>query len=392
MGLWYLAEPLRSPAALQAYSQTELVSALASVCAALIAFLAGYEGWRRFCPSVSSLDLSALNNRTFLWHAFLVTTFLGFVPLLIISKGNVWTILEDAFFSRKRWTSLFQRGRYGDARDALLELQMFLRAATPLAAAILFGRGHRWFKRVAAASLLSYLLARGMHDGSRLKFLEVVVPASAAVFWCAPANQRKRVLLLTLPLFTAASIIWAAAAVQGRNAGNFRWRDAFSVRYVGFEMFRELLFLRRTVPETSPWQRGYTYYVQAINPIPRFLWPSKPIEDAGLQLAVLQNAVVNGEPKLTVAPGLIGEMYWNFGTIGIVGLSFLLGAVVAWWDLLLWKPDCPLPQFIVFSMGLVVVFATGRSINISNLYGLLALFGTMFLMSRLTPVRSDFVS
>ncbi len=378
---WYLAEAVLRPSALLMYSQTETISGLASVALSVVAFVVGYERLRCRLFSLDPACGQALNDRQFLWHTFLMAAVIGFLPLVVLSRGNLWVIVEDAFAPKPRWSSLFQRGRYGDARDAFLELQMFLRAATPLAASILLGSGHKRFQRLVAAMLLIYLFSRGLHDGSRLRLLEVTLTISAAIFWRCSSQAKRWLLLMALPAFVAVNIFWAAAAVRGRDAGRFAWRDAFSVQYTGFEMFRELLFLRRTVPATSPWQWGYTYYVQAINPVPRFLWPSKPIEDAGLQLAVLQKAVVDGEPKLTIAPGLIGEMYWNYGLPGIAVLSAMLGMMLRWWDEVGFQARQSLPLYTVFASGLYVVFATGRSVNLSTVYGLLSLYATVKMVS-----------
>jgi len=381
MCLWYLAEPVLQPPAIHEYSYSESLSSLACVLLCFFNFFLGYHGLKLSRRDGKYLALAELDQPQFLWRAFWVASLIGFVPLMIVSRGNIWTIVEDAFYPKPRWSSLFQRGRYGDARDALLEMQMLLRAATPLAAAIIVGHGHKAWHRSLAGLLLVYMFARGLHDGSRLRLVEAVVPIAAAFFWWVPVRWKRAVLLLMLPVVLTVSLVWAAAAVRGRDEGRFAWRDAFSVQYVGFEMFRELLFLRRTVPATSPLQWGHTYYVQAINPVPRFLWTSKPIEDAGLQLAVLQKAVVDGEPKLTIAPGLIGEMYWNFGIPGIAILSALLGMILRWWDEVGFQARQSLPLYTVFASGLYIVFATGRSVNLSTAYGLLSLYGMVRLLS-----------
>lgn len=378
--LWYLAEAILQPAALQDYTKAAQYTAIGCVALWLAGFLIGYSHLGHRFAAWQLPDLSGLDNPQILWNTFLLASAIGITPLLLVSQGNVWTILEDAFYLKPRWSSLFQRGRYGDSRDALLELQMFLRAATPLAAAIFVGRHSKWVQRFVSGSLLAYMIARGLHDGSRLRLVEVMLPILAAILWCCPVHLKRTAFLFLLPVCAAIGILWAAAVVQGRDSGRFRWRDAANVNYTGFEMFRELLFLQEHVPRYSPWRFGYTYYVQLINPIPRFLWPDKPVEDAGLQLALLQNEVVHGEPKLTIAPGLIGEIYWNFGFAGIPLVAAVIGVATRWWDRL---NRLSLPQFTAFASGLAVIFATGRSINMSNIYGLLALFATLIAVRRL---------
>lgn len=387
---WYLAEAILCPVAIRSYSSREYLVALGSVAFCFLSFECGYRFLeRRSKPNPDSGFFSGLANSDVVWQSLLVCSLIGFLPLLVVSKGDLWLILVDAFEFRPRWSSVFQRGRYGDARDALLELQMFLRAATPLAAAILIGRSSTWLRRMFSAGLLAYLIARAFHDGSRLKLVEVLLPVAAATYWVCAVTVRRKLVVWMLPMALIIGFLWSAAAVQGRDAGRFRWSDAFTAQYTGFEMFRELLFLQREVRAHSPWQWGYTYYVQAVNPVPRILWPGKPVGDAGLQLAHLQKAVVNGEPMLTIAPGVIGEMYWNFGITGIVVLSALFGVACCWWDRLRVLGNQSLPIFAVFSSGLFIIFATGRSVNLSNLYGLVALWGTIHLVCRVSSMRRE---
>ncbi len=94
--------------------------------------------------------------------------------------------------------------------------------------------------------------------------------------------------------------------------------------YVGNEMLQELAYIIDNVPERCDYQLGYSYYVQIVNPIPRFLWPGKPAIDSGLLMAQLKGEVnQTGEAYLTSSPGLLGEMYLNFGGWGIAGAQLL---------------------------------------------------------------------
>ncbi len=152
--------------------------------------------------------------------------------------------------------------------------------------------------------------------------------------------------------------------------------------YIGFEMFQELMFLAGTVPEYYDFEYGSTYFSQIVNPIPRFLWPSKPSGDAGLKLAVLRNEIDanTGEAYLTRSPGVFGEMYWNFGVPGILLISFIYGWIVKSWDSMWQSGPQTLIRFVMFSAGLAVIFLTGRSFAMPIYYGMISFYVLLVLI------------
>ena len=174
--------------------------------------------------------------------------------------------------------------------------------------------------------------------------------------------------------------------VVSRTKGEFEWDAANRAEYAGNEMFRELLFLTTRVPSQIDYLWGMSYYTQLVNPIPRFLWPDKPKADAGLLLAIAGGEVDarTGEAYLTRSPGLIGEMYWNFGVIGILALSAFGGWLVRSWDEMRCQADDHAFTFFVYCAGLAALFLFGRSFNLHTLFGLLSLSLLLFL---LVPAR-----
>lgn len=390
---WYAAEFAVFPSALQKYDAIQLSLGIGCVAMCVASFLAGYFVRRRLAAGNRSLSdhLGTLEHPDQVWNVFLILTFIGFLPLLFIAKGDLLLIAEDAFMPRKRWSSIFQRARYGDLRDAFLELQMFLRAAVLVGSIILFSKDRLQsrLRKLVAASLLVYMVARALNDGARIGVIEVTLPIATAIYWSIPRRLKSWALLLFLPALATVAVIWAIATCVGRDEGRFEWKMAVEARYTGFEMSRELLFLTSNVPDKIPYQYGKTYLAQVVNPIPRFAWTSKPRQDAGLQLAALQGQMNKGEPKLTVAPGLIGEMYWNFGWPGIVIISFGIGWLTCRWDQFGFQNADSMPLFLIYASGLGIIFVSGRSINMSNFYGLFALCGTTLAVDYFSKLKPE---
>ena len=259
---------------------------------------------------------------------------------------------------------------------------MFLRAAVPLASAIAADRRQTGSRKLLSVAFLTYAAARAFNSGTRSQVAEVFLPIAAAVYWRMSGTAKKYALIFGLPVVTILALIYSAAAVIGRNDGTVDWENAAQADYVGFEMFREVLFITKAVPDQFDYKLGRTYYVQAVNPIPRAIWTGKPIDDAGLELAKLKGAVAGGDAYMTVSPGLIGEMYWNFGIPGIIVISGLLGYLAKSWDRVRPLASKSLIAFTIYAAGLAIIFLSGRSINMATLYGMIALYALLIVFSQ----------
>jgi oligosaccharide repeat unit polymerase len=385
---WFLLEACLMPRELLKYTQSEHLLGLMGVGSAVGAFLLGYYATRGGAFDGVFRRLVTIDSPRVIWGVFLFAIFVGFLPLLVVTEGNPLPILEDAFVPKARWTGLFQRNRFGGFKDAMLELQLFLRAALPLAAAIMVQKKQSISKKCFVVIFLVFMAARALNDGTRSKMIEILLPLAAAIYWRMTPQLKKKSLLFGLPVVLTFGLLWSAASVLGRNQGRLDWEGAMEADYIGFEMFRELLFLQKLVPAHGDYQWGHTYLVQLVNPVPRFLWPNKPIGDAGLELAALQGAVQNGYTYLTVSPGLIGEMYWNGGFPGILFISAFFGYLARSWDRARPLAAQSILAFTVFAAGLAIIFVSGRSINMNTAYGMLGLYSLLMLFSR-GPARRE---
>jgi hypothetical protein len=235
-----------------------------------------------------------------------------------------------------------------------------------------------WLQRLVAGLFVTWMFLRTFWSGSRTGMIPILLSLTAAVFWTASPTTRRRLIIFGLPLALLVGYFWSAVIVAGRNAGKFDAAVAQKVDYVGFEMFRELLFISRATQKNMTLQWGLTYYTQVVNPIPRALWPGKPVADAGLIMARAYGAIdKNGEPTMTTSPGFLGEAYLNFGFLGLFIIPGLAAILVRAWDALLPAASRSLPTFMVYAAGLATIFASGRSFNFANYYGLLAFYVLM---------------
>ncbi|HEY5220107.1 MAG TPA: O-antigen polymerase [Gemmatimonadaceae bacterium] len=82
----------------------------------------------------------------------------------------------------------------------------------------------------------------------------------------------------------------------------------------------------QAVPRVLPYQWGGTLVTWVTAPIPRTLWPDKSLIRVG---PIIGDRIYGLDPLTTgVPPGLVAELYWNFGLVGVVAGMFLFGAVL----------------------------------------------------------------
>lgn len=72
--------------------------------------------------------------------------------------------------------------------------------------------------------------------------------------------------------------------------------------------------------------RGYWWILPIYPFVPRFLWPSKPVEDMGLQF----NLALGGNNETAAAITYPGDLYLEFGLLGIIVGMFLWGVFGQW--------------------------------------------------------------
>ena len=382
---WFLVEALQVPAALAAYTQTEYDFGVLCVGLAMVSFLAGYE--TQGCPLFIRFarNVSVLDDPNLLWRLVWLSSIIGFAPIVYYSGFQFYELFSGILGMRRTWGGLIGRGRYGGVRDALLMLEMFIEGITPFAALMAADRRLPLGRRGCCLAVMSWRILRAYGSGYRSAMLSTLLPIAAVFYWKSKP-QFKRLLVLT-GLMSAPLIYVASAAMVGsRNSGAFSWSAAARVDYIGHEMFRELLFINRNFPGTVPYQLGSTYLVQLVNPVPRFLWKGKPTLDASILLAQMYgNVDASGEVWMTCTPGLIGEMYLNFGLAGIGLLSLFGGWIVKGWDRIPRVYEQSLPVMIFYGAGLAVLVVLGRQFTLGLFYGLLAFAVSVVFVRRARP-------
>jgi hypothetical protein len=82
----------------------------------------------------------------------------------------------------------------------------------------------------------------------------------------------------------------------------------------------------RYTPNPNPYQHGRSLAAVPLSLIPRFLWPGKPVYSPGRDFSVSYGGESEGRGYgLTVAPTYPGDLYINFGLVGVILGCLLFG-------------------------------------------------------------------
>ena len=165
--------------------------------------------------------------------------------------------------------------------------------------------------------LATFIAVAIIHNRSRVKvsFGKVLAGASAAI-----------VGLTTYAIFTREYLVTGALqSIERLDVANLT--TAVQVELGGnFIQLQTLSFLIDGMGQRLDWQLGKTPLSLLTMPVPRSIWPDKPLPATGPFTSAFFPGLYEGSGT-TIPPGIIGEMYMNFGSVGVVVGMFLFGTL-----------------------------------------------------------------
>ena len=214
------------------------------------------------------------------------------------------------------------------------------------------GTQYRVREALWVALLLAILEAARALWSSYLR-MEIVFPLVAFAFGALLGAKSLRPLRspLFLPLYAAgfAFVVYfgALGATRGRAGGLERLITAYELEQEG-QLIPQTVRHQQTVlsrlttfnqlsqvgflVERDGFMDGQTLDYLGFAFIPRFLWPEKPVIAKGAWFALqIGQAYIrpNGEPSNSVAMTIPGELYLNFGWLGVLTGCLLYGGLLA---------------------------------------------------------------
>lgn len=374
---WYLLEALQAGPEVAKHGSGAYLAALGLVILGGVCFLIGYGRGRGAWFDGLGQRFARLENWSILADTLMIGALLGSIPIVLYALADPAETLRGLIAERHGWRGTLGRPALGDFRASVLMLENFL-FGVAMVALLILGHRRRTLAMVGlAVAVVGWYLVRSYGTGSRSLVFQALLLPAAWVYWRAGPHRQRQLILAAIPC--ALAFYWFSGALaEGRGQG--RLELAHWPEYVGHEMFRETLFILDEVPARRPYMYGETFVVELLNPIPRFLWEGKPLGFGIVYAHWYGEDPLQGGP--TLSPGILGEMYVNFGVFGIAALSMFAGVLCRAWDRLGPQYTDSLPVLMCYAVGLGCFLMMGRSFSLRLFYPVIATLVCIALATR----------
>lgn len=273
------------------------------------------------------------------------------------------------------------RNRIGGSFDAILAFAGYFQMMLTALLGVVFAVALR--PSTMLMSGLGFLLAVPFYlfDRTRSNMIVALLPGvMALVTLRVRSGLVMRIIVLGCSLVALEG--WMKFVIDNRDRGTITQamktggvQDAAvkSRKHLGFNMFQELGFINYYIDNGSyqvNW--GQRYFSEMVNPIPRALWPGKPL--VGIDYAIARGMAygnqdaASGGVAASVSTGMIGQGVVNFGRIlGPIVAALLMAiwiAVLARLDLM----GNDLGYLLLYAIGLILTYNMGRDITLLVLY------------------------
>ena len=151
----------------------------------------------------------------------------------------------------------------------------------------------------------------------------------------------------------------------------FKFDSNEGVHHEGLNMYEELCWMNTYIQAgTYSPNWGARYFAELVNPIPRALWPGKPL--IGIDYAIARGQAGGdanaGGVYATISTGMIGQGVVNFGRVlGPASAALLM----SFWVAILARLDLRIHEFgrlPLYALGMILTFNLGRDITLITLY------------------------
>lgn len=264
---------------------------------------------------------------------FFTALLIGFGYMLVAVNFNVVAMVE--WFMAPRFTQPWGRGKFGDWRALLSELNMLTFLIPPLGGVILARRKrYGYFALALVVAGLLFTFFYSFSSGTRNLFASHLVTFLIGYAFSLAADRRREIV----PLCVAGAVLFMAAStvmLKFRNDGLRNWlttgeESAAPIEKTVFVDYN-LCAISRLVdvfPSHHPFLGWEVPFQAFIRPIPRAIWPGKP---EGLSLSI-EDAL--GAENMTIAASFAGESYIAGGMIGVILGGLFFGLATGWWSYL----------------------------------------------------------
>jgi len=280
----------------------------------------------------------------------------------------------------------WSRGRVGAGFDAVIALYGYLHVLLVSVSGVIWALSKNKTTRLTAALIFILSAPWFILDRVRNLMLATILPGLLAwVFIRFRGGFFFRVIFLASAFLLVDG--WMRFVIQVRSEANVAYAfqqaglagvtesiKGKEIKHAGLNMFEELGWMNKFIEQGSFTPNlGSRYFAELVNPIPRALWPGKPMIGIDYAIARGQKYGEAGDRGTagvgaTISTGMIGQGVANFGRFfGPIAAALLMGiwaAVLARQDLM----GNQTGRLVLFFFGIVLTFNLGRDITFITLY------------------------
>jgi hypothetical protein len=394
IGLWYFIDPIYRPEVYGWLSDSDWSTVYTQVLIFLATFRLAVQG---VAPKTPSRILRAFDPRELDRGSFVRTVMLLWCILFAIGMYRADFRFVDALFPMgARWqgAQMWSRARLGGFTDFLSSLGMYGYLMTCAVFGLIAVGTRRPSLRFGMIFMMCLTWPMFALGGSRSLLLTVAMPSVLGALILNRWTRLQQVLFLTACFLVINTIMLVSIAYRNEGVSSFFDEESYStalddVQHDGLNMPEELAYINlyQSNRQLSP-ELGYEYFSQAVNFVPRFIWPAKPFP--GEKFAALRVGYLDGAVAATVSNGLIGQGVQNFGKwLGPMAPAVILTALISCMCRLL-RSGIPFLRSAVVIFLMALIPNLGRDLTLLNLWPAIFAVVGVFAFEKLvgSPSRS----
>ena len=216
-----------------------------------------------------------------------------------------------------------------------------------------------YVRRISAirTAILTVLLfvacAFPFYSSSRLPIMWTFVGSAALLWYSGRAIQIGKLAAIGV---VGLLVFYGMTEIRGKSDVRQQIGDSGILGSLvdGLVIHRNFMGLSKTahiinsIPSELNYEYGRTIAVWAVSPIPRRIWPNKPMVHTG---PIIGNRVY-GNNVSGVPPGMFAELFWNFHVAGVVLGSLALGILLRFvGEVFRPRPGHDLPLALIYVIG-----------------------------------------
>ncbi|HEY0729341.1 MAG TPA: O-antigen polymerase [Pyrinomonadaceae bacterium] len=358
---WLLLDLLQGAYSMAGISVSEIEYAFIAIGVFVACLWLGSMGrpWR--VPSFIRDSVADDLQPTVYFYLVIVSFLLGIAKFAVATDFNLIAMFRS--LGSGRWDAPWARGQLGGWDSFLDHLQYFGYLTSVLT--VVVGRRMGWRNwRTIVSAVLSLVMAMFLVQSGSRRVIGVVVGV-ALIFWILVQDSKLKVKHALAAMATMVALLLAMQVMlQYRNVGltaalsdpAIAAEDTPANEFLHVDdNFYRLCQVIQLIPSTHPYvYHGFLVYA-LVRPIPRVIWPDKPV-DAGFDLT---RAV--GDREVSYSCSVIGELYMSLGFFGIAIGGWLYGRFAALINGLLTQ-SAGLGVVVIYSIGVMALFSGMRSL------------------------------